>query len=135
MSMLAAQFDLLYPILPPPSSFHRSLSLINILHLKLSLCLLRENPVCNRGWKGQDKGNRVTGPAAAAELGTFDAHPIRRSLISTNTVSRPRGCTRSTLHSFRSASIRNPSLSLQATPESSAGGVLICSLLGWRERG
>lgn len=37
LSTLAAQFDLLYPILPPPSSFHRSLSLINILHLKLSL--------------------------------------------------------------------------------------------------
>lgn len=33
----AGQFDFLYPILLPPSSFHRCLSLINTLHPKFSL--------------------------------------------------------------------------------------------------
>lgn len=35
----AVPFDFLCPILLPPFSFHRCLSLINILHPKLSLCV------------------------------------------------------------------------------------------------
>lgn len=77
---------------------------------------------------GKNKGNRVTGPETAAELGAFDAHPHQESLFYQHCLQT---LVLHTFHSFLSASIRNPSLSLQVTPESSVGGVLIRSSLPW----
>ena len=129
MSMLAAQFDLLYPILPPPSSFHRSLSLINILHLKLSLsvCFWKTQSATEGGW---DRTKGIWSLAQKLQLSWAPLMPTPSGGVSFYQHCLPT-LGLHTFHSFLSASIRNPSLSLQVTPESSVGGVLIRSSLPW----
>lgn len=66
----AGQFDFLYPILLPPSSFHRCSSLINILHSKpgLSVCFWRTQSATGLD-RGHWHGNRSQAPLMSSPSG------------------------------------------------------------------
>lgn len=103
----AVQFGLLYPVQLPPSSFHRCLSLINILNPKLSLsvCFWRTEPA-KEGARGWTEGSGSW--AQRRQLGPRMPRLQESSLpFSTNA-------------SAATLEPRNSSLSPQAPPEPSA---------------
>lgn len=103
----AEQFDFLYPILLPPSSFHRYLSLINILHPKLCLSLCFWRTQCNGGCLGLDRG--IGSLAQRPWPGTSDALTLKsrcqeETLAHTTATSGPHRRANLGLYSFQSAS-------------------------------
>lgn len=103
----AEQFDFLYPILLPPSSFHRYLSLINILHPKLCLSLCFWRSQCNGGCLRLDRG--IGSLAQRPWPGTSDAPTLKsrcqeETLAHTTATSGPHRRANLGLYSFQSAS-------------------------------